>query len=222
MSTRLRASCSISRTFSVPASSSRQRLSSDTLSLMISLGLLGKSVRSVCRHLVSPPSRRLLRLMLTVFLLAGQDIASRCHGLPSNHLVTLSSHPQAKSIHTKRQMIAPDMQEIEDALERITETAQQEDASGIDKSQAQDWDLDDYLASEGRPAVDYQQQQQQPSASARPTALPKNAALVEKYAIVSPNLVFAIGLFLIVFLPLGIYSVQALAAMSVFSSGHSS
>lgn len=169
----------------------------------------------------------------------GADIGARLKGLSGSHIVTISSHPTARSLHTKRQMLEPDINEIEDTLERImgqdgdNSSEQQEEADS--RNQPHDWDIDDYLATASglsdeaaaptRPAVMYQESSASASSatsvqSASSTApsytsspLPSNAALVEKYAITTPNLVFAIGLFVFVFIPLGIFSVSALSSM---------
>lgn len=121
---------------------------------------------------------------------------------------------RALDIDTTRPMLGPDMQTVQDALERFINATQHQGASDIDKSLAEDWDLNSYLPSEGRPPIVCTQQQQQQLQlhlqlpdSAKAAALPKNAAVIELDAVVSPNLV---SFFLIVFLSLGIYLFRCL------------
>lgn len=217
---------------------------------------LGQFLRPLCSR-TSCSTRRVCqkagRLMHLVNFLAGAEISSRLRELPSAHLVTISSHPDARNLqqHSKRQMVAPDATEIEDALARLLgeeeqQNTKKEDLDKEEKEESQDWDLDDWLATASaqasgateaavpsRPAVVYAETSASASssvsaaptasasasASARPTytskPLASNAALVEKYAITSPNLTFAIGLFLLVLLPVGFYAISALSSMCV-------
>jgi len=150
--------------------------------------------------------------------------------------VVLSSHPH---FFAKRQLLEPDQEEIIQALEQLTDddantpvSLNTEDNSvqltdrpsinkGADIAEHDDSDYLEVIATSTSPTSTslsaYQQQTSSPSTSSSgsviPSQLPSNASLVAKYAIVTPNLIVATLLFLLVFFPAAWLSISALGGM---------